>query len=69
MGKNEQEPKCSGERASADIKVVDGVVVQLLSWVLFCDPMDCSTPGFTISRSLVNLMSIKSVMPEPSRPL
>ena len=28
-----------------------------------CDPMDCSTPGFTISRSLVNLMSIKSVMP------
>ena len=48
MGKNEQEPKCSGERASADIKVVDGVVVQLLSWVLFCDPMDCSTPGLPV---------------------
>ena len=31
-----------------------------------CDPMDCSTPGFpvlTISRSLLKLMSIESVMP------
>ena len=27
-----------------------------------CDPMDCSTPSFTISRSLLKLMSIKSVM-------
>ena len=32
----------------------------------FCDPMDCSTPGFlsiTSSRRLLKLMSIKSVMP------
>ena len=31
-----------------------------------CDPMDCSMPGFlyfTISRSLLKLMSIESVMP------
>ena len=31
-----------------------------------CDPMDCSTPGFPVhhnSRSLLKLMSIKSVMP------
>ena len=31
-----------------------------------CHPMDCSTPGFlsfTISRSLLRLMSIESVMP------
>ena len=31
-----------------------------------CDPMDCSTAGFlsfTISRSLLKLMSIESVMP------
>ena len=28
-----------------------------------CDPMDCNTPGFTISRSLLKLMSIESVMP------
>ena len=31
-----------------------------------CDPMDCSTPGFlsfTISQSLLTLMSIESVMP------
>ena len=30
-----------------------------------CDPMDCSTPGFlfTISRSLLKLSSIESVMP------
>ena len=31
-----------------------------------CDPMDCSTPAslsFTISRSLLKLMSIESVMP------
>ena len=32
----------------------------------FCDPMDCRTPGFlsfTITQSLLKLMSIKSVMP------
>ena len=32
----------------------------------FCDPVDCSTPGFlsiTNSQSLLKLMSIKSVMP------
>ena len=31
-----------------------------------CDPMDCSTPGslsFTVSRSLLKLMSIESVTP------
>ena len=35
-------------------------------WVMtLCDPMDCSTPGFpvfTISRSLLKLMSIESVL-------
>ena len=30
------------------------------SWPL--DPMDCSTPGFTISQSLLRFMSIESVM-------
>ena len=28
-----------------------------------CDPMDYSTPGFTISRRLLKLMSIELVMP------
>ena len=28
-----------------------------------CDPMDCSTPGFTISQSLLKPVSIESVMP------
>ena len=40
--------------------------VQLHSHVQLCDPMDCSTPGFPvlhISRSLLKLMSIESVMP------
>ena len=40
--------------------------VQSLSPVQFCDPMDCRTPGslsITISRSLLTLMSIESVMP------
>ena len=39
-------------------------VAQLCSTL--CDPMNCSTPGFpsfTISWSLLKLMSIKSVMP------
>ena len=54
MGKNEQEPKCSGELASADIEVVD-VVVQLLSWVLLCVPMDCSTPGLPVLNQLLEL--------------
>ena len=31
--------------------------------MLFRSPMDCSTPGFTISWSLLKLMSIESVMP------
>ena len=36
------------------------------SSLTLCDPMDCSTPAslsFTISQSLLKLMSIKSVMP------
>ena len=28
-----------------------------------CSPMDCSTPGFPVSQSLLKLMSIQSVMP------
>ena len=42
-----------------------GSFVQLLSCVWFWDPMNCSKPGFlsfTISRSLLKLMSIKLVM-------
>ena len=41
------------------------IAVQSLSNVWLCDPMNCSTPGFpsfTISWSLLRLMSIKSVM-------
>ena len=40
--------------------------IQLLSRVQFCDPMDCSMPGFpaiTNSQILLKLMSLKSVMP------
>ena len=36
------------------------------SCLTFCDPMDCSTPGFpvfTSSQSLLKLMSIETVMP------
>ena len=42
------------------------VVVQSLSRVQLCNPMDCSMPAslsFTISLSLLRLMSIESVMP------
>ena len=52
------------------------VVVQLLSHVQLCDPVDCSMPGlpdFTISQSLLKLMSVESVMPSnhliPCHPL
>ena len=41
-------------------------VVQSLSCVRLCDPMNCSTPGFpifTISWSLLTLMSIELMMP------
>ena len=41
------------------------VFVQSLSRVWLWDPVDCSTPAslsFTISRSLLKLMSVKSVM-------
>ena len=34
------------------------------SCTTLCDPMDCSTPGFSVhSQSLLKLMSIESVMP------
>ena len=42
------------------------VVVQSLSRIQLCDPTDCSTPGlpaFTISQSLLRLLSIESVVP------
>ena len=42
------------------------IVVQSLSYVRLCNPMDCSMPGslsFTISWSLFKLMSIESMMP------
>ena len=31
--------------------------------LILCDTMDCSAPGFTISRSSLKLMSIESMMP------
>ena len=42
------------------------IVIQLLSHVPLCDPMDCSMPGLpalTISRSLLKLMSTALVIP------
>ena len=42
------------------------VIVQPQSYLILCDPMNCSTPGFsvlTISWSLLTLMSLESVMP------
>ena len=35
------------------------------SYLTLCDPMDCSTPGFSVHHQLLELklMSIKSVMP------
>ena len=44
------------------------VVVQLLShlYLIFCDPMDCSTtnfPSFTVCHSFLKLISIESMMP------
>ena len=55
--------------ATTWMKLEDICFLQSLSRVqLFalCDPMDCSTPGspaFTVSWSLLRLMSIESVMP------
>jgi len=40
--------------------------VQSLSHIQLCNPMDCSTPGFPVHHqiwSLLNLMSIESVIP------
>ena len=38
-------------------------VVESISHVLLCDLMECSTTGFTISQSLLKLMSIESTLP------
>ena len=46
-----------------------GSFVQLLSCVWFWDPMNCSKPGFlsfTISRSLLKLMSISHPLSSPA---
>ena len=48
------------------LKVVLEIVVQSLSHVRLCNPMDCSTPSFPIllhPSELAQLMSIESVMP------
>ena len=37
--------------------------VQSFSRVWLCDPMDCSTAGFSISQSLHKLVSVELVMP------
>ena len=47
---------------AAHLQVCCGYSVAQLCPTL-CDPMDCSTPGFTISQSLLKLMSSESVMP------
>ena len=39
------------------------MLISVQSCLIVCDPMDCSTPGFTISQSLLKPMSIESVMP------
>ena len=39
------------------------VVVQLLSCVWFCDPMNCIMPCFTISQNLLKFIFIELVMP------
>ena len=50
---------------SKDLVITFIAVVQSLSRVRLCDPMDCSTPGFPVLHywSLLGLMSIESVMP------
>ena len=43
-----------------------GATGNFVQYPTLCDPMDCSKPGslsFTISRSLLKLMSTESVMP------
>ena len=48
------------------LKVVLEIVVQSLSHVRLCNPMDCSAPSFPIllhPSELAQLMSIESVMP------
>ena len=58
-----------GRSAGAGTKLACSVVVRCslsTSCLTLCDPMDCSTPGvpsFTISWSLLKLMSIEPVMP------
>ena len=41
------------ERVSRELRVV---IVQLLSYVRLCDPMDCSTPGFPVHHQLLELI-------------
>ena len=38
-------------------------IILAQSYPTLCDPMDCSMPGFPISRNVLKLMSIESVMP------
>ena len=43
------------ERVSRELRVV---IVQLLSYVRLCDPMDCSTPSFPVLHHLLEFAQI-----------
>ena len=52
--------------SSTEVKLLSFVVVQSLSHVQLCDPVDCSTPGFlffTISQHLLRLIPTETLMP------
>ena len=64
------EPRRTGRPGKARQRLTSGrwvlFVIQSLSPVRLCDPMDCSTPGLPVHlqlQSLLNLMSTESVMP------
>ena len=58
------------ERVSRELSVV---VVQFLSYVRLCDPMDCTTPGFPVHDQLLELIQTHvhrvSDAIQPSHPL
>ena len=58
---NREENDLNRESHSTVMKMQ--VAVQSLRYIRLCLPVDCSTPGSSVSRSLLQLLSIESGMP------
>ena len=54
---------CSLQKSAILFKLEGAGCSVANSYLILCDPKDCSTPGSSVSQSLLKFMSIESMMP------